>query len=66
MCYCILHVFSKDLQSSLGFDAARKPSDTLTEKDITELVEVDIPKVQFICRLVFLCTMIYETFSQLL
>ena len=40
-----MHFFLQDLHSSLGFDAARKLSESLIEKDISELIDIDTPKV---------------------
>lgn len=33
------------LHHALGFDAARSPTDSTNEKDITELIDTDIPQV---------------------
>ena len=35
----------QQLQFALGFDAARSPSDSINERDITQLIDTDIPEV---------------------
>ena len=46
MHYCnVVFILWQDLHSSLGFDAARKLSETVIEKDICELIDIDTPKV---------------------
>ncbi|XP_011404382.2 PREDICTED: myosin light chain kinase A-like [Amphimedon queenslandica] len=48
---CVLYDMSNDqsrfvyqLQFALGLDAARSPSNSINEKDITQLIDTDIPK----------------------
>lgn len=43
--FIVSYLIIKHLQSSLGFDVARSSSDSVSEKDIIELIDTDLPKV---------------------